>query len=125
MSWSSANSEPEYMQDGRRRPEGSKTFETRDLPGVFRESHQDIHDDRRYTITEIIREAVDGELKNPDSTKVHELCMERLPFVFLEIMMDPRIYVWNVRHRSPYYHCELEVCLIAFCQAAVLKATPL
>lgn len=94
------------IQDGPHK--GDRAMRLNQIPGTFLHVHQFIHDHRRYTMAQTIRDLVDREV-GPRPSLVHELCVEQLPLVLLEIMKDPNIYVWNLGRASPHYHPDLEV----------------
>ena len=76
----------------------------------LRKSHPDI-DGKRYALAKWAKNMVHRETRNAaaGSTRVmDQICTVDLVVVFLEIMLDPTIYVWHDEF-SPYYHPKLEV----------------
>lgn len=71
------------------------------------------HDHGRYTLAASIWELVLRDMYSRPST-MHELCVEELPLVLLEIMKDPKIYAWTIGSTSPDYSDELEVCPLSY-----------
>lgn len=69
--------------------------------------HQDRDGDERYLFASSLRPLFDFA-KPFTGAPLHIVCTTGLPGVLLNILLDPRIYMWH-QSSSSFYHPELEV----------------
>lgn len=88
--------------------EGHRLIPLDEIGGILLRAHQSIDSDERYDFAEETWQIIRREVHIGSDT-IHQFCETDLPLVLLEIMQDPKIYVWTMGPASPHYHPRLEV----------------